>query len=381
MNTLKKLFMTKNKSCLSLVLGAISALAMPPFCAFPLLFITFPIMLYIFQSAENKKKAFFYGWLFGLGYFVFGTYWISNAIINDFPYFVPFAILGLPMFLAIYTGLTGLITKVMSKKISGLLLVLAFAVVFVLMELARGFVFTGFPWNLTAYAWSNYLSVMQVVSVVGIYGLSFISVLLFSLPYLFLTKSSKKLPAIINSVALICLIGSGVVGHYRLKNNMQVSIFNKKVLFVQPSIPIEVSDLDSMDSFYRYAEMTENNLTDDVDIIVWGETAIPFALNEYPNYRKFMGELIPDGAVLLTGSIRSDAEGNYYNSIIAVGSDGDILADYDKSHLVPFGEYMPFEDTLPLEKIVGFDFVFSKGQGRKTIKIDGLPSFSPLVCY
>jgi len=380
MNILSKIVKFKSKACLSLTLGALSSLAMPPFCAVILLFLIFPIMIYLFVNADSNKKAFIYGWLYGLGYFSFGLYWISNAIKDDFPYLVPLAILGIPVILAIYTGLAGFLTKVCSKYLKGFSLVLTFSFAYFTMEFLRGHLFTGFPWNLTGYSWTNYLSMMQGCYYFGIYGFSFLSILCFSMPYIFLTKKYKK-AIVLNGLVLCGLVFLGIVGYNRIEANRKVSMFDKNILFVQPSIPIEISNLDSLQVFDDYKLKTRLANKKDVDIIVWGETAIPFDINNYPEYLFSLSRIIPDGAILLTGSIRRDEQGKFYNSILVIDSQGKILESYDKAHLVPFGEYMPFDKYIDLEKIVGFDFLFSKGQGRKTIKIDGIPSFSPLVCY
>lgn len=380
----KKLFLTKNRYLLSLVLGALSALAMPPYCAFPILFFSFPTLLYLFKTSINNKTAFLSGFLFGMGYFTFGLYWISNAIANDFPYLLPLALLGIPALLSIYIGAVGYITKFISNKTSNdFILMLSFAVTYFIFEFLRGILLSGFPWNLTAYTWENYLSIFQNINFLGVYGFSFLSILIFSTPYLFFNKSKFKLAVLINAISVITIVFLFIIGDKKIENDELVyKPFNKNILFIQPSLSLEISNLDSMKTFDEYYLMTKEAITkeDSIDAIVWGETAIPFAINNYPEYLSLLSDIIPEGVVLMTGSIREE-EGKYYNSIVVINSDGEIIADYDKSHLVPFGEYMPFDKYIDIEKIVGFNFMFSKGSGVKTVKVEGIPSFSPLVCY
>ena len=179
-------------------LGFITSFSFSPYNFIFINFLTFPILLYLLNIGKkfklNNKYFFLIGWFFGFGYFLSGLYWISISLTYEeiFRYLIPFAIILVPAFLAIFYGASTLmLKKFVSPKIS---FVLYFSLVFSILEFIRGSILSGFPWNLIAYSWSWSLEIIQVISVIGTYSLNLISITIFSLPFILFvkTKYNKK---------------------------------------------------------------------------------------------------------------------------------------------------------------------------------------------
>ena len=142
------------------ILGAISSLSLPPYNFFIINFFTFSIFFgFLFKELEKKtnyKKFFFYGWFFGFGFFSTSLYWITISLTFDdqFILLIPFALILIPSFLAIFYGLIMIAFKLLRPKnlISAFFL---FSLLFGLVEFIRGTIFTGFPWNLIVYSFSD----------------------------------------------------------------------------------------------------------------------------------------------------------------------------------------------------------------------------------
>src|SRR3984957_10509748 len=172
------------------ILGALGALAFAPLFFFPAFLLSLSgIWFLLEEEIEGKSsflKIFLLGWWFGLGHFTAGLYWISHALTVDlasFWWLIPFALLGLPAILGIFTGISFILTKLWPYQ--GISRAFAFAAIWVGMEWLRGHIFTGFPWNLVGYAWAFSPEIMQTASLAGVYGLSLLTLLMaVSLGYL-----------------------------------------------------------------------------------------------------------------------------------------------------------------------------------------------------
>ena len=180
------------------ILGFITSFSFSPYNFTFINFLSFSILLYILNVGKefklSNKYFFLIGWFFGFGYFLSGLYWISISLTYEeiFRYLIPFTIILVPAFLAIFYGISTLILKkFISKEIS---FVLFFSLVFSILEFIRGNILSGFPWNLIVYSWSWSLEIIQVISVIGTYSMNLISITIFSLPFILFvkTKYNKK---------------------------------------------------------------------------------------------------------------------------------------------------------------------------------------------
>jgi len=368
------------------LLGALLALALPPFYIFPALFALAPFLLML-DGSGSKKQAFLTGWWFGFGFFTFGLYWIANALLIDpikFGWLVPFAVLAFPALLATSTGLAALFTYMIPR--SGWRKVLIFACFWVVAELARGYLYVGgFPWNLIGYSLDFSDSLIQIASVTGIWGLSLIAVIFGAMPYVFFRPGLRIIP-VIGTLAVIAAIF--IFGLVRLENAV---VWGKKIQvnLIQANIPqkFKWDPKERKSNFLAHLELTSytnKSLLD--DLIVWPESAVPFLLEEQPELRRAMADAMPEGSYLVTGGLRMEGESEknykFWNSFFLLDDEGSIIGVYDKSHLVPFGEYVPFRKFLLfVDSVAGSGGDFSKGVGPKTITLPNGIKIGALVCY
>lgn len=372
--------------------GLVSALAMPPLALWPLLFIGLS-GFYVTLAGLQGKRAFALGWAYGFGYFLLALFWIGNALLvpgNDFIWVWPFAVLGLPVGLAIFTGLAAYGATRLSdlKTWRGFA---AFGTALMLSEFLRGHILTGFPWDLFAYGWAGVLPIVQSVSLFGVYGLTFLTIFWCAVPgYLLMSRASRRETSIAVALVAVSIAGLYVWGAYRLSSHPTQHHDNVIVRVVQPNIPQE-EKWDNTRMVANLQKLVRNSSVemsaDKTYAVIWPETAITDYIVNDPNASDFIrSEIFPDPrkGYLISGVLRheQDSEGKaeYFNSLVAYDSNLRPQTIYNKSHLVPFGEYIPFQKYIPLTPIVRFSG-FTPGEGVKTQLIPDFPGFSPLVCY
>jgi len=393
------------RAAIALVAGALSSLAMAPFNAWPVLFLTFPVMVWLIDGAGGGRMhglpaAAMAGWWFGLGYFVPGLYWIGYAFLVDAPTFawlMPFAVLGLPAYLALFPAFGfGLARLIWSKDGSR---VIAVAASLTASEWLRGHVLTGFPWNAFGYALTNPLALAQVASLIGLWGLTFLSVAIFASPAVLIDGNSRgRRPWVTPAVALLVLIAMGIFGAVRLALQPTTTVANVKLRIMQPNLQQDVRF-----NYAAKAEVMRKYLTlsdrasgpqstgvRDASILIWPESAFPFFLTREADAMAQIDDLLPKGTILITGSVRAPdlppgtRITRAYNSIYAIDHDGSVLSIYDKLHLVPFGEFLPFQDwmeKLGLVQLTKVQGGFIPGTGRRAMEIPNAPRALPLICY
>lgn len=384
---------------LAFLLGAAAAAAMSPVDMVPLLAVAFPGLLWLDDGSTSAGATFRLGWVFGFGFFLAGLYWIAAALFVDlarFWWLVPFAAAGLPAGFAIYTALALLATRLVVQhlQLSAAARVFVFAIAWSAAEWARGHAFTGLPWNLIGYTWSGgfpgAIAMLQSVAVVGIYGLSFITVLALSL--LSLLGSPRAVPMrplrrwAPGIVAILLIAAPALGGAVRLAST-PIDLTGTRLRLVQPSITesLKWQPAAAQDNFRRLLDLSKSSANERLNAILWPEAATPFLLGRDRPARDAIAAVVPRGGYVITGALRTDPPpapiANFWNSIEAVNVHGDIVAHYDKAHLVPFGEFVPFRKLLPIDKITPGMTDLSAGPGPQTIALPGLPPFAPLVCY
>jgi apolipoprotein N-acyltransferase len=390
---------------IAVLAGALSSLAMEPFNAWPVLFLTFPVVVWLIDGAAAGKMrgvpaAAMAGWWFGFGYFVPGLYWIGYAFLVDaqtFAWLLPAAICGLPAYLALFTALGfGLARLLWTKDASR---ILALAASLTIGEWLRGHVLTGFPWNAFGYALTEPLALAQTASLIGLWGLTFITVAIFAAPAVLIDgRSQPQRPWLAPALALVLLGVMGAYGVARLSRTPTQLLANVKLRIMQPNLSQDArfnysAKADVMSRYLALSDRAtgpQNSGVGAANILIWPESAFPFFLSREADAMAQIANLLPKGTVLITGAVRPpDAPlgariTQAYNSIYVIDHDGSILSTYDKLHLVPFGEYLPFQSVM--EKI-GFQQLtkvhggFIPGTRRKTMEIPGAPPVLPLICY
>jgi apolipoprotein N-acyltransferase len=392
------------RAAIALVAGAFSSLAMAPFNAWPILFLTFPVAVWQIDGAgagrwRGVPAAAMTGWWFGLGYFVPGLYWIGYAFLVDastFAWLMPFAILGLPAYLALFTALGFALARLLWTRDASR--VIALAASLTMSEWLRGHVLTGFPWNTLGYALTEPLALAQTASLIGLWGLTFLAVAIFASPAVLIDGTSRgRKPWIAPASALVVLLAMTTFGAVRLSRQPTVMLATK-LRIMQPNL-----QQDARFNYSAKAEVMKKYLTlsdrasgpqstgvRDVNILIWPESAFPFFLTREADAMAQIADLLPKGTVLVTGSVRAPDVPpgtrirRAYNSIYVIDHEGNVLSVYDKLHLVPFGEFLPFQDWM--EKI-GFEQLtkvqggFIPGTRRRSMNVPNAPRMLPLICY
>ncbi len=394
----------QNHYFLAFILGSVSALAFAPLYFFPLAILSFSGLFLIINQNKNNKESFWIGWWFGFGQFVFGVYWISISLFVDiakFFWLLPFALFLIPAAIAVYIGLTVLLTNLISRKFSifGWRKILLLAVIWIFFEYLRALLFSGFPWNLLGYTFLFSLGLSQVASFVGIYGLSLIAVIFYSAPALFLEFKNNKIKIHLEKDSKLFLgyvaaiVGSiWLLGSYKIKNFKEDFYPNATFRLVQPNIKQDEkwNQETRYNSFLENIKLSKSAGFENINYTVWSESAVPYLVSPLSiGLLADVASAVPANGYVITGGLRAEFKedsrevNKLWNTIFAISSNGRIEDSYDKNHLVPFGEYVPFSEYLPfVSKITDGAINFSEGEGLKTIKLNSqTPSFSPLVCY
>ena len=231
-------------SFILIFLGSLSSFSLPPYNYLLVNFLTFPSLIFILIINKNNSKIFQFilGWSFGFGYFISNLYWISNSLTHEdiFNFLIPFAIVLIPFFLAIFYGLVSTIFSYFNLE-NNIKSILIFSLIFSVIEFIRGHILSGFPWNLIVYSWSNYITFIQSLSLVGTYSLNLISITIFCLPVILLSNKSNKFKVMtIISLILILFLNHfyGTLRIQKLKKVPEKELnFNVKV--ISPKINLQ----------------------------------------------------------------------------------------------------------------------------------------------
>jgi apolipoprotein N-acyltransferase len=393
------------RALIALIAGASSALAMEPFNAWPVLFVTFPVAVFLIDGAgagraQGLPAAALTGFWFGLGYFVPGLYWIGNAFLveaDTFGWLLPFAVLGLPAYLSLFTAFGFALARLVWTK--GGSRVIALAASLTISEWLRGHVLTGFPWNAFGYALTEPLALAQTSSLIGIWGLTFLSVSIFASPAVLIDGSARGRKVFAApAAALALLIAMGVFGAIRLSLHPTTMTTSVKLRIMQPNLQQDEKFNYSakqavMQKYLALSDRATGPNTSgvrDATVLIWPESAFPFFLTREPEAMAEIADLLPKGTTLITGSVRAPdlppgvRVTQAYNSIYVIDDEGTVLSVYDKLHLVPFGEYLPFQDlmeSLGFEQLTRVRGGFIPGKVRHTLQIPNAPRVLPLICY
>jgi apolipoprotein N-acyltransferase len=392
------------RAAIALAAGALSALAMAPFNAWPVLFVTIPGLVWLVDGSaagrwSGAAAAAAAGWFFGFGFFVCGLYWIGFAFLVDaktFGWLLPVAVGGLPAYLALYTALGLAAARLIWVR--GPERVLALAATLTIAEWLRGHLFSGFPWNTFGYALTEPLALAQSVSLVGIWGLTFLCLAICASPAV-LADDAADTPhpyraPLIGLAILVALTGYGAA---RLWLHPTAFVDGVNLRLMQPNLQQDEkfnysAKSQVMARYLRLSDRATGPQSDgvhDFTHLIWPESAFPFFLTREPDALVQIAGLLKPGTELITGAVRavpaaSAQNPRAYNSVYVIDPDGSIQGIYDKVHLVPFGEYLPFQSLLErmglrqLTKQVGG---FLSGDRRRSMSVPHAPKMLPLICY
>ncbi len=376
--------------------GGMAALALPPVHALPLLVVGFTVLAWLIDDGRRPRGAFADGWWFGFGYFTVGLYWISLALLVEpekFAWLIPFALVGIGGGMAFFPAAAVLAARLTPTAGPGR--ILALATWWTVLEWVRGWAFTGFPWNLVATVWTISDSMIQAASAIGVFGLGWVTVAAAAMPAAAFATEKLGRQAAVAGFCVIALMWAG--GAYRLSGADDAVVEGVRLRLVQPNIDQRLKWHPDHRHKHIFTQMKMSRESAPPGAgdpppppthVIWGETMVPFHLNREPILMGLLAKAVPEGGVLLTGTLRASPRGaetpRSWNSILAVDHEGRLAGYYDKFHLVPFGEYIPFRPLLGilgLERITHGRGDFDAGPGPATLRLPGLPPVSPLICY
>ena len=395
----------KKNYLISFGLGSLLMLAFAPFNLFIFCPISLSIFFVIIDKENNLKQVFYRSFFYCFGFFVFGIYWICNSLLIDiakYAWLIPFAITLIPALMAIYFACLCYIYKLSIKRFSisfAYKKIILFSIFWLIFEVVRSNLFTGFPWNLLGYVWLFNIQSAQSSSIFGVYGLSFFACLISLTPILFFQKNNKSRNKIFGFFLIFLFFVNFVFGVFYIdKNYSKNSQRLAKLRLVQANIAQKDKWLDEekYQNFQKHLELTKSRSLDGIDAVIWSETSIPFVVDS--NDSSIIQEVshaIPRDGYLLSGALRFENKGEndfkIWNSMF-VFDENSVKNYYDKRHLVPFGEYVPLHKYLSflfiddvVDKITGGGSGFSEGEGDKMISLktpsQNILSFNPLLCY
>jgi apolipoprotein N-acyltransferase len=412
----------RTKALAAFALGAATTLGLPPFFLWPVAFLTFSGLVWLFddaaaegQPAKNRRLRRFgiIGWAFGFGYFLAGTYWVGYSFLSNPTPFPILTAIGMVLAVLALTAALGLFHAAAAVGYGwawrrGVSRLPVFALAFFAAELARTHILTGFPWNLFGTLLTATDGMMQAASLFGVTGLSLIALLIFAspaalFPHPAAQPTPKAWPLLLAGAAILLL---SAYGSSRLENAPPQAAAGIKVRIVQPNVP----QLDKWKPenrkpiFDRLLALSRdaNGKGPDAstfDYVVWPESSVPFlfVFNQAlysQEARQLLTAAIPGGTRFIIGAERAEGSTGtnglprferVYNSVFKLGPEAAVEETYDKVHLVPFGEYMPLGSIV---RSLGISALSHQADGftagpRATPVLTGAKGdrFVPLICY
>jgi apolipoprotein N-acyltransferase len=386
------------------ILGSLTVFSFQPFNLNIINFLIIPALFLITTYVRKKSKntyrkkpyilnLFLVGYLFGVGFFLTGTYWISNSLTFDenFKFLIPIAIIGLPAFLGIFFGIGNLIVGPFLRN--NFVSILLFASSFAFMDFIRAKIFTGFPWNLWAYTWSWTPEMLQSLSMLGLFSFNLFCIIIYCSPLLLIFN--KKIYYSTFFLIGIIFFGNYIYGSSVLKKNNKylekelllsdASIFTK---IISPGFDLkyDLSPEEVEKKIYKlikYSSPEKKKKT----LFVWPEGIFTgYNFEQIKQYKFLFEKAFSDKHLILFGIntvVEGEVNNQTFNSLVIINNKFEVVFKYDKIKLVPFGEFLPFENILSnigLEKITEGSGSFSKGKNANIFLLEKL-KLLPLICY
>tara|TARA_B100000965_G_scaffold78967_1_gene62859 strand:- start:842 stop:2392 length:1551 start_codon:yes stop_codon:yes gene_type:complete len=379
-------------------LGLFSVLSFQPFNLTLINFLIIPIFFFILSNinkrSKNKyrkkpylKNLFLVGYFFGIGFFLSGTYWISYSLTFDenLKILIPFSIILIPLFLGLFFGFASLFSGPFIKNnYSSFFL---FCLIFSFTDYLRGNILSGFPWNLWSYSWSWLIEIIQVLNPIGLYAFNSLSIAFFCSPAILFFNDKYKY--FVFSIFILIFFSFYIFGSYKINKDQEMNRSIKKTAYVKVISPnfdmryiqSEKEIKETIEKIVKYSDPDPNKET----FFIWPEGI--FAGIYFEDLKKFsnvFNKSFSKKHLLIFGINTEDIFSNeFYNSLIVTNNNLEILYKYNKKKLVPFGEFIPFNDLsekFGLKKITQGYGSFSKGNKQKNFILNHL-NILPLICY
>ncbi|WP_087120873.1 apolipoprotein N-acyltransferase [Brevundimonas sp. SH203] len=381
---------------LALLAGAGTAFAHPPF-GILIGLLGYPLLMILSERSDTARGAFWMGWLAGFAYFFVGCWWVAEAFfVNpEQAWMAPFAASLLPAGLGLFWGTATALYRRFAPI--GPVRVLLFAALFCIFEWLRGHVLTGFPWNPAGATWKAGGGMSQLASVVGVYGLSLVTVAATSAFGPLVGPGLKRDRLISAGLGALTLMSVGIFGAVRLAQS-HLEFTDTVVRLVQADVKQETKwSPEAYRSIVdRYVTLTGQAAARTPNVVVWPEGALPASANDVfaSTDAGAIAAALRPGQTLLMGLARGEPDltapegARYYNSLFVLADEGGaglrVAAVYDKHRLVPFGEYLPLGSlmtSIGLRSLVHMPSDFSAGPTPEPITVPGAPRAQILICY
>jgi apolipoprotein N-acyltransferase len=365
--------------------GALAALAMPPLYWLPLAVLGIVAFVWLWQTAPGPRSALMRGWAWGTGHFAVGSYWILEAFFvppADFALLGPPIVAGLAMVLGFFPGLAAGVARRLVEQWPALggryRRLILLALTWTAAEWLRGHIFTGYPWNPLGHVWAFATPLLQGAALFGVYGLGMLTFLVLAAP-------TAGWRASLAALAAVGIAGFGGERTMATAADDASPMGAPLVRIVQPNVAQSAKwrPETRADQLASLTAMSRRPGFDRLAAVIWPETAPPLIIEPGSPALAIMAKAVPPGGYLLTGAARGTdrRDDGVWNSLLAIDGAGAIVAHYDKVHLVPLGEYIPFHKQLaPVSGFIGRGS-FEEGESRVTLALGPLPSFSPVICY
>ncbi|MEZ5777311.1 MAG: apolipoprotein N-acyltransferase [Paracoccaceae bacterium] len=367
---------------LALLLGAGIAAGQAPFnlwwAALPALFLVTALV-----SAEARRaQAVWLGWAAGAGYGAASLFWIVEPFLIDIArhgWMAPFALVLMAAGMGVFWALAAALSVSGGRTRGGR--ALGFALGLAAADLVRGYLFTGFPWALLGHVWIG-TPVMQTAALVGPIGLSLLATIPAALPLL----SSRLAPRAILTVCGACILAaSWAFGTSQLAATDAPRDPGVRVRLIQPNADQHLKWRGDMWAYFldRQIALTGQPPKRPLDLVVWPETAIPFLLDQSGSL--FEEIAVASGGVPVASGVQRREGNRFFNSLAVADGAGKVFAVYDKHRLVPFGEYIPYGDTMAKFGITAFaaqqGFGYTSGPSTRVLDLGKAGRVLPLICY
>ena len=382
------------------ILGSLTTLSFQPFNISVINLIIFPLFFYltiyiskksksVYRKKPLRKNLFIFGLLFGFGFYLSGISWIINSLTFDenFKILIPFALILIPIFLSLFIALPILfIGPYLNLNFYSLLF---FSGMLAFSDYLRAYVLTGFPWNLWAYSTVWLTEIIQIVNLIGLYSYNLILITVFTLPALIFFKISTAKKVIFLTFICFAILNLYIYGNYEINKNIKALDGVEEKVFVKVVSPnfdltyglTEKKIEKRLKKLIRYSNPDSGKET----IFIWPEGVFSgYSYAEVFAFKKLIQKNFSKEHIIIFGVNQLDPKsGNFYNSTLLVDNDFKIIQNYNKKRLVPFGEFLPFEEFLNnfgLKKITEGHGSFLKGKKIHNLSFDKI-NFLPLICY
>ncbi len=378
-------------------LGLLTSFCLPPYNYWIINFFTISL-LFIFlikNNHKNIKTFFFYGYIFGFGYFISNLYWIPISLSYDqnFDFLIPIALFLIPAFLSLFYAIAFLIFRLFLKNTFAFINILLFSLIIGLLEFVRGLILSGFPWNLFAYSFSDNIQVIQIISIIGIYAFNTILITIFSIPSI-LYLSKKKYDLLGFFLIVIISISFLSYGHFKISNfkNLNSKMLNNEIKVLSTNIPIErfYSNLDEEEILIKLINLSNPSYKQNT-VFIWPEGIIPNINLKSLKYEfdyLFKRQFSKNHKIIL--GINDDSsvgdKKSFYNSLSIIDNEANVIYKYYKNKLVPFGEFLPLKNVLSkigLKSLTNNYQPYSASSERDLFQFESDENLKilPLICY